>query len=299
VSWPGKLTPWLRKIFFSEEEQKNGQLSRLELRRMSAGSPESCVETWRFDEDSPKTNADLLSQEICQRCQDDSDESLDHVTKYIVMAYYEDYEFSSSQSPPALFRSMRQGDDFEGSEPPTQKGLTTQLMRHTEGLTRLLVANTAQTQAHGERMLTAAFKRIEELENDKLEAIRLVEQISNDTHTREIEMKREVAKIGRQQEAWESFKVLAPTIVNKIAGKHLLPQKITPKDEILHTLIASITPDQFETLKSLLKPPQLIGFMELYQIEAEEADRRKAEEEKKRKEMADALERGGQNGGAN
>jgi len=303
MSWPGKLTPWLRKVFFSEDERLNGELSRLELRRMSHGSPESCVDTWRFNENSPKVDVDALSQEICQRCQDDSDESMEHITKYIVLAFYETYEFASSQSPPALFRTTRNTDDFEGSEPPTQKGLTTQLMRHTEALTRLLVANGAQTQSHMQSMLDKAFKRVEELENDRMEAIRLVEQISNDTHGREIEMKKETAKIGRQQEAWESFKVLAPTLLNKVAGKHLLPEKITPKAEIVHTLMASLTPEQIEALKGVFTPPQLIGFAELYELEAKEDERRKAEElEKKRKmdeAIAKSIENGGHGGGAN
>jgi len=279
--WPAKLTPWLKRVCFAKDK---GALTKLELRQVVGGSPDSMVDSWLFTEDTPKTEIEDLATEITARAQGDCEEAFDGPTQYTVLAFFDGGEVHDSRAPTTRFESSHrsEGSGFEESEPATAKGIASQQMRHNEVLVRMVVANTASMQHHAERVLERAYARIQHLEEDRYEMIKMAEGMLNERSTRELNEAATRDKMIRYDEAWQSARVLLPTVVNKIAGKNLLPEKVTATDEIVIRLIGSLTPDQFAKIQSVLDPMQIAGFGELAAAALKKEDARKEEEQEKK-----------------
>lgn len=295
-NWPNKLTEWLKQILYQE---RNGELlSKLELRYDGAeGSSTGPIETYEFDDDTPRTNEDEQSQVIMQRAQDDADGKMSEYVTYKVYAFFGGNELSVSQSTPGKFQSSgievmnRDGYGNYSSGPSGggggsgDKEFSKLQMKHNEYLVGALVANTVHFQRHAENMLTKAHSRIEQLEHERIDVVKTIEDMHNQAQDRQISLKREGAKLERQTEMWDHAKILFPTVVNKLSGKNLLPVKETPRDEIIHAIMGSLSSKQIESLKEILSPGQMVGFAELYEEEAKKNDERKAAKEKRERDM--------------
>jgi len=295
--WPGKLTPWLKRVCFATDK---GALTKLELRQVVNGSPDSMVDSWLFNEDTPKTEIEDLATEITARAQGDCEEAYDGPTQYTVLAFFDGNEVHDSRAPATRFESSHRSDGsgFEESEPATAKGINSQQMRHNEVLVRMMVANTASMQQHAERVLERAYSRIHHLEEDRYKMIEMAEGMLNERSKRELAEAAERDKLLRYDEAWQSARVLLPTVVNKLAGKNLLPEKTTPTDEIVIRLIGSLTPDQFAKIQSVLDPMQIAGFGELAAAALKKEDARKAEDQKAKDSKVVAIKKADKGGGS-
>jgi len=280
--WPAKLTPWLRKVCLGSGE---GVLTRLELRQVVHGSADSMVESWTFNEDTPKTDVEVFAGEITARAQADCEEAFDGPTQYTVLAFFDGNEFHGTRAPTVRFASpgrSTEGSGFDESEPASPKGFAAQQMRHNEGLVRMLVANTTSMQHHTERLLERAYARIHHLEEDRYKLIATQEGALSEQKQREMFEAHEREKLVRYQDAWQQAKVLFPTLVNKVTGRNLMTEKTTPATEIVQELLASLSPEQTTALQGILTPPQLVGFASLYEEAAKKHEARKAEMEEQR-----------------
>jgi hypothetical protein len=277
VGWP-KLEPWLKRCFFDKHDE--GDISRLELRQVVHGDPDAVVQTWSFDEDTKSVVLDELASEIFQTAQADGEEH-EGPAKYTVLAYFGGANFPSSRCPAVrVLSSMRSDGDYQETEMPNSRGFATQQMRHNEVLMRMLVSSAAQHSQHTERLLSRAYDRIESLEEERGTFLDAFERLQQGSHERELEARSHDANLKHREEMLEQVKVLVPTVVNKVAGKKLLPEKTTAKDEIVHSLLASLSPEQMAALQGILTPAQLVGFAELYEGEAKKALEKKAAKER-------------------
>jgi hypothetical protein len=115
---------------------------------------------------------------------------------------------------------------------------------------------------------------IEALEKDKLASIRLVEDLYSQRNERELVATREKNRAQLMTDAYQSMKLLGPIIINKLAGKKLLPEKASSKELIFKELAESLSPEQFKGILEKLSPAQqtaLISLIEsLGQFEREE-----------------------------
>jgi hypothetical protein len=245
------------------------------------------VDSWTFTDDTPKTDVEVFSVEITARAQADCEEAFDGPTQYTVLAFFDGNEFHGTRAPTARFANAAksEGSGFEESEPATAKGLAAQQMRHNEGLVRMLVANTTSMQHHTERLLGRAYDRIHHLEEDRYKLIAIHEGALSEQKQREMYEAHEREKLVRYQDAWNQAKVLFPSLVNKVTGKHLLPEKTTPAAEIIQELMASLSPEQTASLQSILTPTQLVGFASLYEEAAKKHEARQAEAKKAREDV--------------
>ena len=166
-------------------------------------------------------------------------------------------------------RGPAPGDPID-SEPPTEKGLLSQTMRHLEISERTHATAIANIFAMQTRMLREKDERINHLEARHWDTVVAAEQLVSEHHRRQLENRAADQKAEAMREVLGTFLQLAPTAVNKIAGRALLPEKTSPALVGLRALVGTMKPEQLEALKFVLTPAQLENLSGI--VSAEVAD---------------------------
>jgi len=236
------------------------------------------VATMRGDEggsfESADGPVDELASAISERVLEDAI-GLGGVQRYIVTAYSLDKvsgRLTLRENADASGAGRQPGDPID-SEPPTERGLLTQTMRHLEISERTHATVVANIFAMQSRMLREKDERISHLEERHWETVIAAEQLVSDHHRRQLENRAADQKAEAMREVLGTFLQLAPTAVNKLAGRAILPEKTSPALVGLRALVGTLKAEQLEAFKFVLTPAQLQTFTEI--VGAEVADEEK------------------------
>jgi len=236
------------------------------------------VATMRGDEGGPFEHADgaidELAAAIADRVLEDAI-GLGGVQRYVVIAYGLDKvigRLTLRENADASGAGRLPGDPLD-SEPPTEKGLLTQTMRHLEISERTHATVVANIFAMQTRMLHEKDERIAHLEERHWETVIAAEQLVSDHHRRQLENRAADQKAEAMREVLGTFLQLAPTAVNKLAGRTVLPEKTSPALVGLRALVGTLKAEQLEAFKFVLSPAQLETFTEI--VGSEVADEEK------------------------
>jgi hypothetical protein len=233
------------------------------------------VATIRADEggtfERTERQLDELATELSERIFEDAI-GLGGLQRYIISAYSGDRAVTRlpiRENADASRGGPAPGDPID-SEPPTEKGLLSQTMRHLEISERTHATAIANIFAMQTRMLREKDERISHLESRHWETVVAAEQLVSDHHRRQLENRAADQKAEAMREVLGTFLQLAPTAVNKLAGRMVLPEKTSPALVGLRALVGTMKPEQLEALKFVLTPAQLETFTEI--VGAEVAD---------------------------
>src|SRR5215471_13745736 len=207
---------------------------------------------------------DELAAQIADRVFEDAI-GLGGVQRYIVIAYGVDKvigRLTLRENADASGAGRLPGDPLD-SEPPTEKGLLTQTMRHLEISERTHATVVANIFAMQTRMLHEKDERIAHLEERHWETVIAAEQLVSDHHRRQLENRAADQKAEAMREVLGTFLQLAPTAVNKLAGRAVLPEKTSPALVGLRALVGTLKAEQLEAFKFVLTPAQLETFTEI------------------------------------
>ena len=232
----------------------------------------------RGDEGGPFECADgpvdELASSIAERVFEDAI-GLGGVQRYVVIAYGLDKvigRLTLRENADASGAGRLPGDPID-SEPATERGLLTQTMRHLEISERTHATVVANIFAMQSRMLREKDERISHLEERHWETVIAAEQLVSDHHRRQLENRAADQKAEAMREVLGTFLQLAPTAVNKLAGRAVLPEKTSPALVGLRALVGTLKAEQLEAFKFVLSPAQLENFTEI--ITSEVADEEK------------------------
>lgn len=250
-----RLSRWVRGVFHSSV------LERIELHHGgSAGS--SHVETWTtFESRTP----DQIIRDIYQSASEDA-EAFHGPQKYVALAFVQNQRAPSRVIFRVEGQPWEQGDDFEGSEPPNGKGLTSQLMRHTEGAVRLALMSSRQMTEMMARNLERQAQREEAFMEKHLKVLELHEDLLNKNHERGIEREDKASMRQIKMAVASQGMQLLPTLLAKFmpGGGGALP--------LLTNLVGSLSEDQIMTIMSNLSETQKAQFLEVYTILREQQE---------------------------
>lgn len=138
------------------------------------------------------------------------------LNRYVILARWLGAEGKKLASSPIQVRSENEAS--EASEPATPQGLTAQLMRHNEAITRSLVTQ-GEKQAD---LIGKLYDQVNRALDARVEGVELIEKNKSEAHVREIEMMKEAARIERGNELVKKLAPLAGMLAGKAAGR-LLP----------------------------------------------------------------------------
>ena len=257
-----KFETWMRRMLLSVDEE-DGQCIKLVISHTTVSKKRGEeVGTIKIPKAVKDIDAFLNEKidEIENATVVDAD-GIGGVQSYQVQAFFEKLEGAKSRY---TFRIEADDDEEEyKSEPPTQAGLTAQLMRHNEAQARTMTMTTGQVMASLSRQNTRLLEMAEKVFEDKLKLIEAMEDLSTKKHERDIELRDQAFKQTMVEDGYKKLVMLAPILVNKFMGKKLLPEQAGTMEIMMARLMESIGPEQGEALSKILTPDQMAILMEI------------------------------------
>jgi len=263
-----RIDTWLRRNIFNQKDSQ-GPIFKICLRHVIQGNKIGS-EISQFEVSTAMQGPDIeaLVNEIETHAYDDaSGISGGGIQRYVLLPYY---KLSPDKPIGRLVFNVSSNEDGESgdtldSEPATQKGLLSQLMRHNEALSKTLVLGMQSVIQSQQRTINQQSQQLEHVSDKHFEAISLIEDLSTGKHERELETKRLELRQQMQLESFNNIKMLMPVVVNKLTGKKIMKEPVTAQQMLLKQFMDSIKPEQFQTFLGQMNQEQQIAMMELYQ----------------------------------
>lgn len=265
-----KMAGWMRKQLYTENERR-GSVLRFTLFHANVtgklGSDVATVEVTRNGQE-PITEAaiDDWASELASEAETYA-EGLGESQSFIVGAFFE----SEEERPKAkhAFRIIVDADEVDdmvsATETPNAVGLTKQLMRHNEGVLRMLVGSMSSVLTTQQKMLEKQGSMVESLLAEKFDNIETLEKLTTARHEREIELQREETSNRLKGQAIDNVMALLPAVANKFIGKKILPESADINLIALMKFAEALTPQELDAIMSNLSPEKRIAFAHLLQ----------------------------------
>lgn len=248
------LERWVRQQVFRQRETP---LAMFVLKSGTSRGGE--IDVVEVPSDCTGDNVGLLVEDIIQKLQTDADSMGTKVQRYFVMAC--EVGSKTGTRYPIRIRGEGEEDDVEEADQPTEKGLTSQLMRHNEALMRMLVMTTGTQVTAMSRRLEANERTMERLMEERRAEREALEAAKDLQHERDMHMLTESGKEERKNAMMKKVESLLPVVINKIAGKPVLPD--TPEANMVRHMVASFTPEQLQAMAPILSQEQQIMLLTL------------------------------------
>ena len=196
---------------------------------------------------------------------------------YALYAYVKDLDRSPSRFP---FREAPRDSEMNEagtmSETPDKAGLLGQLMRHNEAITKSLVLGMGNTINSQARIIDSLTNKYEKVLDARMNDITAVEQLLSLNHERQLQTKEMEHKLERDNKIYEKVLLLGPALVNRLAGKKLIPEQMTPMEIQLGSIIKSLSLEQLQGLQKSLNADQYLALLNVIKVyqDAEEPSER-------------------------
>jgi hypothetical protein len=145
---------------------------------------------------------------------------------------------------------------YVGTEPPTQGGITTMLMRHIEAVQRIAQQQTQAAFNVLSKTCETLSSANSSLAEENLKAVELAKEAFTSMKREDLEIAQEQSKQETRKALVQRALTIGPGLINQLAGRQILPVS-TADTEIIEGLAKSITDDQLGKLASILTPDQL------------------------------------------
>lgn len=253
------------------EHVSRGQTVRLELRHMPVDAsdkrPGAELEIIDVPAERAASWAEGTADQIVGNATNDAAALEDGIQKYAVIAFGEGRKTHS-----AIFRFVADAPRAiatgGSSEPATLAGALAQAMRHLEARERTMTMAMGLILNDTSKRIEALTRENDELREHRLETLETVEKLLSMQQERDLEAKKAEAKIAMLGDVAKDAKLLAPAIVNRLAGKEIIPANATganPRDVAIQRLKESLTLEQQAKIAETLDDTQKIALMELFQ----------------------------------
>lgn len=251
-----QIGDWIRE-HVSMPVAGRGRCRRIVLRHMSLESkPQGDVNSFNIPQDEGLAGeTDMLVNRVVDAAQRDANDFEGGIQKYALYAYYTD---DPNYVPRKIFRVAADDEvtrDVNPSEPPTEKGLVAQTMRHLEAVMKTATVSYGVTVENLTRQVRDAMEAKKVTDQQTVDLMLLVQENINEAHRRRLDERREEMEMGIKEGLFEQLKVAIPIILNRISGKPLLPEQ-DKSFMLMAALLENLRPEQQAFLRESLDPPQ-------------------------------------------
>ena len=273
------LRDFLKGQLAPEEEHPDGRCVRIQLYHLAQGRSTG-IASFPVSKECCGDDAEITEFEHDVLEAADSDAAARHGRqKYMAGGYSGD----SRAVPTSSIVFLRDGGgdpDTTGptdSEGATLAGVTEQLMRHNEANAHTIGAMIGPVMSAQAKIIERLTERLGKVEDQRFEVARVYETMLSEAHDRALRTDESKLKQRMMTEAFDKVSVLAPLVVNKMAGRRLLPEPESAANEVVNSLAESFTKEQIEKIAPLLKPEQFMAFLDLIKAAQEKREAREHE----------------------
>jgi hypothetical protein len=266
-----KLEKFIKRQFMTTPE--DNPVFRLTLRHAMGGNKAATV--LDLEVNPNESSIDVASR--FEEAANDDAEGLGGLQSYVLSSYFTAVPDKIRER--LSFRLAKESDsddEINNTEAPTERGITQQLMRHNEANARVMTMGMAEVVRQQNRMIERISQTNETLMDKHFNVLELYEKMLISDSARDIDKMKVTSEIHRTDQVVEKMMVLAPAVVNRFMGKNMLPEKATPAEMMVMTLMKSLKPDQMNTIMSAMEPEQQLMIVELMQSQQrrDEAERK-------------------------
>jgi hypothetical protein len=258
-----QISEWLRRQIILRDKD-HGDCSRIQLRHLNVERQiQGDVASIPVKLDHGSEDLEPLLNSICSTAQRDADDLNAGVQNYAIYAFFpQDLNYL----PRKVFRVAGVNEAFEReltpSEPPTEKGIVSQLMRHTENIMKTQTVSTGYIVGTLQRENQRQSEMLEKFSQQQIDFMLLLQETMDTAHGRRLKEKAEEVNLAMRQDVIEKLGSLVPVVINRIAGKTVMPIQ-DPAFNLMGTLLESLDDEQQLAFLNSLKPNQKPLFAEM------------------------------------
>lgn len=275
MSAEDKLEKFIRRI-----SQPNTGYTGFVLVQVLSSRGESLLRKFDINSDcgiDPEKVSELAAEALASAT-DDADGHLG-LSSYCLYGLKGSTKFERSPVIRLRNQNADDGGSLEDTEPATVTGVTSQLMRHLEAMSRNSLQKDEIYARATSEIIASQNRRIEHYEKAHWETVLRAEELASEKESREIARTQAIAKEKRLDEALKTIKPLVPILLSKWTG---LPAGAKPELflESLKSIMADITPEQMKTIADTLGPKSLALaeiYMDTHQEKPEDAESKSGE----------------------
>ena len=251
-----QIADWIREHVVVSVAGR-GRCRRIVLRHLNLENhPQGDVNSFNIPQDEGLAGeTDMIVNRVVDAAQRDANDYEGGIQKYALFAYYTD---DPNYVPRKIFRVAADDEvsrDVSPSEPPTEKGLVSQTMRHLEAVMKTATVSSGVIIENMTRQLRDHQESKKVNDQQTIDLMLLVQENINEAHRRRLDERREEMEMGIKEGLFEQLKVAIPIILNRISGKPLLPEQ-DKSFMLMAALLENLRPEQQAFLRESLDPPQ-------------------------------------------
>jgi hypothetical protein len=288
-----RIEKWVRKQLTDPSITNDGERKVLAFAVMhtTVGVAKE-VETFKLGSKpiEPKQIAERLSGIIDDHAEGISrEESGSHVEQYEIKTFFSDLPDHpqgcltvSRKTAMALMPSAESGSS--ASEPPTPQGMARQDMRQKEGWMQFTLEMVARTYSAQVNIINALSARNAKLEDENYDAVELAKEMILEKAAIQGNNQIALEEAKLKGEQWKKILELGPHIVNRVAGREILPTEVA-NASMFKAIVADLvkanekdTQALLMTLQRVLSPENMAVVVGMLLDEQEKVNARVAAE---------------------
>jgi hypothetical protein len=271
-----ELRPWVRDHVAYPDVSLHGRCYKVTLRHLNVNRENQgdvCSHQVKLDPGAEDDGVIPLLHTVATAAQRDADDLNAGVQLYALYAYYEkDRNFAVRKmfrvAPSTEAEFDRQ---LSPSEPASDKGMAAQAMRHTEVMMRQMAVMSGMALETQRRELARLSEMNERYSQQQIDFLILFQDTMNMATDRRLKERREEANIALKEEGLAKLAALAPVVINRLAGKAILPEE-DQSLMLMSSLLENMSDEQQQQFLSMLNDTQKMTLAEImHQYEAKKS----------------------------
>jgi len=252
------LATWVKGCF------ERAKVTHFELKQRAGNDMAAAKIAEWFGEDFENKDPAQLSEVIMNEAHKDA-ENQRGTTRYVVMAFKEGDQNNFARTSFRLPGGMSHTNDDMETELPDEKGIVSQMMRHTEASFRMALSGMGEIVRGLSQQLADANRQNNKLATMQFQVLELQQTMLDRQAERELAIQVQKADDDRKKQVFEKLAMLFPILLKKMTGEGKSIEALLGEEQI-GTLLEGLSQDQVTSMLGMFEPAQHAAFLALYDM---------------------------------
>lgn len=267
-----RLKSWIHKQVFGDASDQSP--IKVALYHVTAGKYGGRVATYKLPEqytddregkDTPR-EIERLTDDILRDAEHDSQNVSEAGSQSYAVISMTELEMHVSRFP---FRTNPVYDaEALATDTPDAKGLVNQLMRHNETREKTSNHMMGTMMSYMARVIDSLHEENSRMADERMQVMEITQKLLSEQQDRELKVVEHEAKQENIKELVSNVRLFLPAIAAKLTGQPAVVRDdaggvINPHAKAIKELLGSLSPEQQQSIQSVLTPQQLMVLMQL------------------------------------
>ena len=240
-----------------------GTVSCIELMQRAAEGTSQPISSW-YNDDFLAKDPQALAEAVMVDAYKDADTQRG-TTRYVVQAFKEGEKVHFARHTFRLPGGLERSDDDRESELPDEKGLLSQMMRHTEAYARMMISGFGETVRGLSAQLQESNRQLNKLAQQQYTFLDMQQQLLDRQADRDLAIRQADSEDKRKAQVFEKLSMLFPILLKKMTGEGKSIESLLGEEQI-GSVLEGLSGEQITQILQTLEPVQQGAFMALYDM---------------------------------